>query len=240
MTAPAQCGKFMNRFKNPYGRCCCWVVSHGSTVSHAIPGTADTLRGSYMRGLKALLFTSALLAPLAFAPAGKTQVVVSIGQQPICSYGYYDYSPYTCAPVGFYGPGYFYNGIFLGMGPWSGWGYGHGWGGHRFTNSGGGRYTGGGGYAANHGNYGSAGVVHANNNGTYHAQPSGHDYHAAPAHANAPHGESHAQPAHASAPHATAPHGGESHASAPHGGGGSPHGGGASHASEPHGGDAHK
>jgi hypothetical protein len=45
MTAPAQWGKFMNRFKNPYGRCYCWVVPYGSTVSHAIPGTADTLRG---------------------------------------------------------------------------------------------------------------------------------------------------------------------------------------------------
>ncbi len=157
----------MNRFKNPYGRCCCWVVSHGSTVSQAIPGTADTLRGSYMRGLKALLFTSALLAPLAFAPAGKTQVVVSVGQQPICSYGYYDYSPYACAPVGFYGPGYFYNGIFLGMGPWSGWGYSHGWGGHRFSNGGGGRYNGGGGAAANRGRAGSTTVVvHANNDGT--------------------------------------------------------------------------
>ena len=35
--------------------------------------------------------------------------------------------------MGFYGPGYFYNGIFLGMGPWAGWGYGHGWGSHRFV-----------------------------------------------------------------------------------------------------------
>jgi hypothetical protein len=52
---------------------------------------------------------------------------------PVCSYGYYDYAPYACAPYGFYGPGYFYNGIFLGMGPWAGWGYGHGWGGHRFV-----------------------------------------------------------------------------------------------------------
>ncbi|MGC2619912.1 MAG: hypothetical protein WA414_12785, partial [Acidobacteriaceae bacterium] len=70
-------------------------------------------------------------------------MTVVIGVQPVCSYGYYDYAPYECAPVGFYGPGYFYNGIFLGMGPWAGWGYGHGWGSHRFTEGGGGRYNGG-------------------------------------------------------------------------------------------------
>jgi len=49
--------------------------------------------------------------------------------------------------MGYYGPGYFYNGIFLGMGPWAGWGYGHGWGGHRFGGDGGGSYHGGAGRA---------------------------------------------------------------------------------------------
>ncbi|MGA9246037.1 MAG: hypothetical protein WBW03_29150 [Silvibacterium sp.] len=191
----------MNRFKNPL-----WSLLLLGRFSrqHSVPRISRNRR--HLKGvIYARTQSSSLYFSTARAPGlrawGKTQVVLSIGQQPICSYGYYDYSPYACAPVGFYGPGYFYNGIFLGMGPWSGWGYGHGWGGHRFTNSGGGRYTGGGGYAANHGNYGSAGVVHANNNGTYHPQPSGRDYHAAPAHANAPHGEPHAQPAHASVPH---------------------------------------
>ena len=69
-----------------------------------------------MRGLKALLFATALVTPLALAPTGNAQVQVVIGIQPTCSYGYYDYSPYACAPVGFYGPGYFYNGVLLGMG----------------------------------------------------------------------------------------------------------------------------
>ena len=59
----------------------------------------------------------------------------------VCSYGYYGYAPYSCAPMGYYGPGYFYNGIFLGMGPWGGWGYSHGWGGHRFSSEGGGRLS---------------------------------------------------------------------------------------------------
>lgn len=97
-----------------------------------------------MRGLKTLLGTTALLAGLAMAPAAKAQIEINLGVQPVCSYGYYDYAPYACAPMGFYGPGYFYNGIFLGMGPWANWGYGHGWGGHRFSAAGGGSYRGGG------------------------------------------------------------------------------------------------
>src|ERR1700677_1164139 len=102
-----------------------------------------------MRSLKMIFGTTALLAALALAPMAHAQVMVSIGVQPVCSYGYYDYAPYACSPYGFYGPGYFYNGIFLGMGPWAGWGYGHGWGGHRFSNGGGGSYRGGGGDADN-------------------------------------------------------------------------------------------
>jgi hypothetical protein len=62
---------------------------------------------------------------------------------PVCEYGYYDYAPYACAPVGFYSEDYFYNGIFIGVGPWAGWGYGHGWGGHRFNGGNRGRGFGG-------------------------------------------------------------------------------------------------
>src|SRR6185312_15378839 len=86
-----------------------------------------------MRGFKALLCTTALLAPLALLPPADAQISINIGAPPVCSYGYYDYAPYACAPMGYYGPGYFYNGVFLGMGPWSGWGYSHGWGTHRFS-----------------------------------------------------------------------------------------------------------
>src|ERR1700719_2712026 len=86
--------------------------------------------------------TTALLMLLAVVTTAKAQVVISLNP-PTCSYGYYDYSPYGCAPMGFYGPGYFYNGIFLGVGPWSNWGFGHGWGEHRFSGGGGGRYVGG-------------------------------------------------------------------------------------------------
>ena len=86
-----------------------------------------------MRGLKVLLGTTALLGSLALVPKANAQVTVNIGVPPVCSYGYYNYAPYACAPVGFYGPGYFYNGIFLGMGPWAGWGYNHGWGSHHLV-----------------------------------------------------------------------------------------------------------
>ena len=41
-----------------------------------------------------------------------------VGAAPICSYGYYDYYPYDCAPYGFYGPDYFVGGVFIGAGPW--------------------------------------------------------------------------------------------------------------------------
>ncbi|MGA9586386.1 MAG: hypothetical protein WBQ95_13720 [Terracidiphilus sp.] len=96
-----------------------------------------------MHGLKILVSTAALLAGLTMAPTAQSQISINIGVQPTCSYGYYGYAPYGCAPRGYYGSGYFYNGVFVGMGPWSGYGYSHGWGGHRFVSDGGGSYHGG-------------------------------------------------------------------------------------------------
>lgn len=72
----------------------------------------------------------------------RARAVIIVNQPPVCQYGYYDYEPYECAPYGFYGEGYFYNGVFLGVGPWGNWGYEHGWGGHRFEGEGGGQYRG--------------------------------------------------------------------------------------------------
>ncbi len=61
---------------------------------------------------------------LAILPA-KAQVSVGVGfgqpnviVEPACQYGYYDYAPYGCAPYGYYGPDYFVNGVFVGVGPW--------------------------------------------------------------------------------------------------------------------------
>src|SRR5947209_20585696 len=47
------------------------------------------------------------------------------GAAPVCTYGYYDYYPYDCAPYGYYGPDWFVGGVFIGAGPW--YGYGHGY-----------------------------------------------------------------------------------------------------------------
>ena len=181
-----------------------------------------------MRGLIGLLCTTALLAPLALAPEANAQIAISIGgPPPICSYGYYGYAPYSCAPVGYYGSGYFYNGIFLGMGPWAGWGYNHGWGGHRFVNAGGGRYNGG--FSGYHGNAGNAAVVRTNGKGTAYRSSNAAVAHTTAAHNNqpraaAPHAVAHNSQPHAAAPHAAAAHGGESH-----GGGGESHDGGGEH-----------
>lgn len=190
-----------------------------------------------MRGIKILLSTTALLVGLAIASPAKAQISIGIGIQPVCSYGYYGYAPYACAPMGFYGPGYFYNGIFLGMGPWGGWGYSHGWGEHRFAGEGGGSYHGGPGPASYHSNGGGAarggGQVHStaavSHGGT---RPSAG--HAAVVHTSAPRAQvSHAsapraEASHASAPRAEAPHASAPRAAASHpsGGGGGSHGGG--------------
>ena len=125
-----------------------------------------------MRGFKIFLGFTVLLAGLVLVPAAKAQVDIEIGVPPVCAYGYYEAPPYGCAPMGFYGPGYFYNGIFLGVGPWAGWGYRHGWGEHRFVEAGGGRYHGRSGYEANHGHYAHGGEGHGGPHGGAH--PGGH------------------------------------------------------------------
>jgi hypothetical protein len=46
------------------------------------------------------------------------RVGVGFGVAPVCPYGYYETSPYGCAPDGYYGPEWFSNGLFIGAGPW--------------------------------------------------------------------------------------------------------------------------
>ena len=48
------------------------------------------------------------------------------GPPPDCVYGYYPTYPYACAPYGYWGPDYFYEGVFVGVGPWFGWRFGPG------------------------------------------------------------------------------------------------------------------
>ena len=82
-----------------------------------------------MKYLRYLALVGLLMLPLAYSQA-QVRVGVGIGfgpgyvvGPPVCSYGYYDYYPYACAPYGYYGPSWFANGVFIGAGPWY-----HGWG----------------------------------------------------------------------------------------------------------------
>jgi hypothetical protein len=72
-----------------------------------------------MTGFK-FLSLAAVAAVLFVATAQKSeaQIGISIGVEPGCPYGYYDYAPYRCSPYGYYGPEWFNGGVFLGAGPW--------------------------------------------------------------------------------------------------------------------------
>ena len=72
-----------------------------------------------MHSFKILAATA--IAGLCFAvnaPKTQAQVNVDIGVAPNCPYGYYDTTPYGCAPYGYYGPEWFTGGVFIGAGPW--------------------------------------------------------------------------------------------------------------------------
>ena len=73
-----------------------------------------------MNGSKflALAAIAAAVCVMAGAPKTEAQISVSIGVAPSCPYGYYDYSPYGCAPYGYYGPEWFRGSAFIGAGPW--------------------------------------------------------------------------------------------------------------------------
>jgi hypothetical protein len=187
-----------------------------------------------MRGIRILISTTALLAGMALMPVAQAQISINIGVQPVCSYGYYGYEPYACAPMGYYGSGYFYNGIFVGMGPWSGWGYSHGWGSRRFSGDGGGRFHGGVGRVA----YGGRQEGYQDsrsrggervNSGSYH---SGGDR-PSPSHRDSHNAVPRGGPSHVD--------GGQAHGGGqPHGGGGQDHGGSHDRGDGKHAGGDHK
>ena len=76
-----------------------------------------------MRYLKYVALLAVLMVPLAYSQA-QVSVGVGIGPvgvvgpAPVCTYGYYGYYPYACAPYGYYGPDWFVGGVFVGAGPW--------------------------------------------------------------------------------------------------------------------------
>jgi hypothetical protein len=93
---------------------------------------ADRRRGSKMRYLRYLTVLGILMLPTAYSEA---QVAVGIrvgpgyvGPAPVCTYGYFSYYPYACAPYGYYSPRWFVGGVFIGAGPWYRGFYGRGFG----------------------------------------------------------------------------------------------------------------
>jgi hypothetical protein len=72
-----------------------------------------------MRGFRVLALTAvAGICFTATTPKTQAQVSITVGAEPSCPYGYYDYSPYNCAPSGYYGPEWFNGGVFIGAGQW--------------------------------------------------------------------------------------------------------------------------
>lgn len=72
-----------------------------------------------MRGFTFLVLAAvAGIGFTATTPQSKAQVSVDIGVEPGCPYGYYDNTPYDCAPAGYYGPEWFNGEAFNGAGPW--------------------------------------------------------------------------------------------------------------------------
>jgi hypothetical protein len=71
-----------------------------------------------MRYWKLALLPALAVVLLGSARLAPAQVSVTIGPEPVCPYGYYDYAPYPCAPYGYYGPEWFNGGVFIGAGPW--------------------------------------------------------------------------------------------------------------------------
>ena len=75
-------------------------------------------RGKMTLKTTVMAFVAAAICLLCSAPAARAQIVVDIGVEPVCPYGYFDYAPYNCAPYGYYGPDWFVGGVFVGAGRW--------------------------------------------------------------------------------------------------------------------------
>lgn len=77
-----------------------------------------------MKYLRIFAVFGLVLCAVSFAHAQRVVVGVGFGgpgyvaDAPVCSYGYYSYAPYACAPYGYYGPEWFNGGLFIGAGPW--------------------------------------------------------------------------------------------------------------------------
>lgn len=52
--------------------------------------------------IKKITFFPILFITLLFSTQISAEVIVEVGSEPSCQYGYYDYKPYYCAPYGYY------------------------------------------------------------------------------------------------------------------------------------------
>src|SRR5579859_6444155 len=91
----------------------------------------------YIALLGVLLFAAGAARAQFRVGIGVGPVYGSVGTAPVCTYGYYGYYPYACAPYGYYGPNYFAGGVFIGAGPWYHNGYYDGYYGRGFYGHGG-------------------------------------------------------------------------------------------------------
>jgi len=78
-----------------------------------------------MRYLKYLALLGVFVVLAATPSPAQVSIGVQIGHDygyyhvpPACPYGYYPDYPFGCAPYGYWGPQYFVNGVFIGVGPW--------------------------------------------------------------------------------------------------------------------------
>src|SRR5260370_18554235 len=85
------------------------------------PGSGGDNKMRYLKYLALL----AIFALAAAAPSHAQHVSIGVGigapvyygPAPVCAYGYYGYYPYAGAPYGYYGPGFFVGGRFIGVVP---------------------------------------------------------------------------------------------------------------------------
>jgi len=84
-----------------------------------------------VRHLKYLALLAILVLPAAYSHA-QVSIGVQIGPSygiynapPVCEWGFYPDYPFGCAPYGYWGPEYFADGVFIGVGPWYNFYYTH-------------------------------------------------------------------------------------------------------------------
>jgi hypothetical protein len=80
----------------------------------------------YMRYVKCLALLAFFVVLAATPSPAQVAIGIHIGRDygyyhvpPACPYGYYPDYPFGCAPYGYWGPEYFANGVFIGVGPWN-------------------------------------------------------------------------------------------------------------------------